>query len=419
MQPAELTIQSALALRDALLRAAAWEEVPRLLEVSGFTLDAVRERLKPRVAFDPHNHTVHSDGQFSARQLVWWCKAVGLGGIGVTDHDNISPELADAIDEGARLGVRVVPGLEFTLHRVGGQAWRGLEVNAHFFPADGFAAFLRAPEGAAFCHRFEVANQLKSRQAWGALEAVNARWIPELSLPPITREELWEISGRVDPVCPSTITILVLARIFESGRADLLARFPDTRALYTHMHTHGFIPPLEDTPRTLDDLAEILDAARAGGVRSVVTLNHPEELLSKGGLKLDNGAPDREAFLRLFTLIRLHDPRRVPVAFMEAYSSRNTPKTRWFFSALLDDLEAMRREYFTEAPEIRPIASTDSHRVTGFLDASQCVRGWPPGEDFIFGLGKVNHENPSGNLEVPADYPDAAALLEMLDECAR
>ncbi|HBF35214.1 TPA: hypothetical protein DDW35_11705 [Candidatus Sumerlaeota bacterium] len=418
MKPLD-TIQAGLALRDALLQASAWEEVEPLLEKRGMPLSVVRERLKPRVPFDPHNHTMYSDGLFSCTQLVWWCKAVGLRGIGITDHDNIHPELADAIDEGERLGVRVAPGMEFTLNRVGGQTWKGLELNVHFFPPKDFATFLRSEDGAAFCKRFEAANKMKTEQAWATLERVNARWIPELGLTPIAREELFDMSGRVDPVCPSTITVLVMERMFKGQRNDLLSRFPDTRSLYTHMHTHDLIPPLETGPRTIDDLAEMLDELRKHGIRSVATINHPEECMTKGKMVLPSGAPDREAFLRLFTLIRLHDPLRVPIAFLETYTARNTPTTRWFLSELLGDLESMREQYFTSIPEIMPIASSDSHRVTGYLDENNQVQGWPMGEDFIFGIGKVNTENPSGNVEIPLDYPDTDTILEIMNKAAR
>ena len=413
------TIQAGLVLRDALLEASAWEEVEHLVEKRGMALGTVRERLKPHVPFDPHNHTMYSDGLFSCTQLVWWCKAVGLDGIGITDHDNIHPELADAIDEGERLGVRVAPGMEFTLNRVGGQAWRGLELNVHFFPAKDFATFLHSDAGRKFCQRFERANHQKTEQAWATIERVNARWIPELNLTPISQEELFDMSGRVEPVCPSTITVLVMERMFRGQRADLLARFPNTRALYTHMHTHDLIPPLETGPQTLDDLAGMLDELRAHGIRSVATLNHPEECITKGKMVLPEGGPDREAFLRLYTLIRLHDPQRVPIGFIETYTPRNTPASRYFLTGLIEEMESMRQQYFTHVPEILPIAASDSHRVTGYLDDNNQVQGSPEGEDFIFGIGQVTQENPSGNLRTPADYPDADTVLEWMDAVAR
>ncbi|NQU44631.1 hypothetical protein HQ520_15175 [bacterium] len=326
------TIRVGLALRDAILAAECWEDVEPGLRKRGADLDIVRRRLAPLIGFDPHNHTVYSDALFTYRQLVWWVKAVGLEAIGVTDHDNIHPDIAGGIDEAARLGVQLVPGLEFTIHRLGGQAWKGLEVGLHFFPSDRFAEFVRSEEGRQFCRRFEVANRLKSEQGWGAMEAVNARLLIPNGLPPVSRDELWEASGRVDPVCPSMLTVLTLSRMFETNRQDLLERFPDTRAIYTHMHREGLVPPLNAPPQTLDDVAAIREAVRPHGIRSTLTLNHPEEWLSKCGLTLEDGSADVPAIRRLIALMVLHEPRRCPVSFIELYSSRNTPETRELFT---------------------------------------------------------------------------------------
>ena len=94
------TARLLIALRDAIREASEWNEVKQGLKEQGVSLDEIRARLRPRIEFDPHCHTVHSDGQFTYEQLLWWCKATGLPGLAVTDHDNINPAIGDAIEAG-------------------------------------------------------------------------------------------------------------------------------------------------------------------------------------------------------------------------------------------------------------------------------------------------------------------------------
>src|SRR5215475_2901719 len=60
---------------------------------------------------DLHAHTTASDGTLSPRELVRLAAKQGVRVLAVTDHDSVSG-LREAIDEGARLGVEIVPGLE-------------------------------------------------------------------------------------------------------------------------------------------------------------------------------------------------------------------------------------------------------------------------------------------------------------------
>lgn len=62
---------------------------------------------------DLHLHTTASDGLLAPDALVARAQSVGLTIISVTDHDTVSG-LADAARAGARVGVRVVPGIEIT-----------------------------------------------------------------------------------------------------------------------------------------------------------------------------------------------------------------------------------------------------------------------------------------------------------------
>ena len=60
---------------------------------------------------DLHSHTTASDGALSPRELVKLAAKQGVRVLAVTDHDSVSG-LPEAIDEGARLGIEIVPGLE-------------------------------------------------------------------------------------------------------------------------------------------------------------------------------------------------------------------------------------------------------------------------------------------------------------------
>ncbi|RXI97861.1 PHP domain-containing protein [Anaerobacillus alkaliphilus] len=62
---------------------------------------------------DLHMHTTASDGGYSPRELVKKCHEVGLQYIAITDHDTVGG-VRTAIQEGEKLGLTVIPGIEFS-----------------------------------------------------------------------------------------------------------------------------------------------------------------------------------------------------------------------------------------------------------------------------------------------------------------
>ena len=62
---------------------------------------------------DLHVHTTASDGSFSPRQVVQAAHAAGLSAVAITDHDTASG-YSEAADEGRKLGITVVPGIEIS-----------------------------------------------------------------------------------------------------------------------------------------------------------------------------------------------------------------------------------------------------------------------------------------------------------------
>lgn len=62
---------------------------------------------------DLHLHTTASDGLLTPTETVRWAKNGGLKAIAITDHDTVNG-VDEAIEEGHRLGVFVVPGIEIS-----------------------------------------------------------------------------------------------------------------------------------------------------------------------------------------------------------------------------------------------------------------------------------------------------------------
>jgi len=68
--------------------------------------------LDPRFV-DLHTHSTASDGSRAPRDVVRAARGIGLSAIALTDHDTVDG-LAEAVDEGRLLGVRVVAGVELS-----------------------------------------------------------------------------------------------------------------------------------------------------------------------------------------------------------------------------------------------------------------------------------------------------------------
>jgi predicted metal-dependent phosphoesterase TrpH len=62
---------------------------------------------------DLHLHTHYSDGTLSPRDLVHLSKSNGIRTIAITDHDGVSG-ISEGLKTGTELGVKVIPGIEFS-----------------------------------------------------------------------------------------------------------------------------------------------------------------------------------------------------------------------------------------------------------------------------------------------------------------
>lgn len=65
------------------------------------------------MAVDLHAHTTASDGSMTPTELVAYAKSKGLNALAVTDHDTVDG-IDEALQQGKKLGITVVPGAEFS-----------------------------------------------------------------------------------------------------------------------------------------------------------------------------------------------------------------------------------------------------------------------------------------------------------------
>lgn len=63
--------------------------------------------------FDLHLHSYFSDGRLSPEDLIRECKRAGMKVVALTDHESVKG-IPWAISEGKRLGVKIIPGIEFS-----------------------------------------------------------------------------------------------------------------------------------------------------------------------------------------------------------------------------------------------------------------------------------------------------------------
>lgn len=110
---------------------------------------------------DLHLHSTASDGLLPPAGVVRRAAECGLGAIALTDHDSVAG-ISEAQAEGARLGVRVVSGCEFST----AAPWGEMHVLGYFLPTDhpGLNAFLER------CREDRVRRareMVEGLQAWG------------------------------------------------------------------------------------------------------------------------------------------------------------------------------------------------------------------------------------------------------------
>jgi predicted metal-dependent phosphoesterase TrpH len=66
-----------------------------------------------RATFDLQSHSLHSDGEFAPAEVVRAAAAAGVELLALTDHDSVAG-VEEALGEGSRAGVRVIPATELS-----------------------------------------------------------------------------------------------------------------------------------------------------------------------------------------------------------------------------------------------------------------------------------------------------------------
>lgn len=108
---------------------------------------------------DLHLHSTASDGALAPADVVRQVAAVGLAAMALTDHDTTAG-VAEALAEGARLGVRVVSGCEFSV----AAPWGEMHLLGYFLPVDD-------PTLEAFLARCREGRVARARKIVAALQA--------------------------------------------------------------------------------------------------------------------------------------------------------------------------------------------------------------------------------------------------------
>jgi len=62
---------------------------------------------------DMHTHTIASDGSMKPDEIIRYAKSRGLSAIAITDHDT-TEGIKEAINEGNKIGLEVIPGVEIS-----------------------------------------------------------------------------------------------------------------------------------------------------------------------------------------------------------------------------------------------------------------------------------------------------------------
>src|SRR5512143_1734338 len=93
---------------------------------------------------DLHCHTTASDGACTPRELMRRAAQAGLTAVGITDHDSVGG-IDEAIEEGKKFGVTVIPGIERSASLRGADIHLlGYFIDHHDTGLEEYLVFLRA-----------------------------------------------------------------------------------------------------------------------------------------------------------------------------------------------------------------------------------------------------------------------------------
>ncbi len=201
--------------------------------------------MTPSGKIDLHLHTKYSDSSYEPRELVRLAKDLRVLTIAVTDHDTVAG-VDDAADEGARLGVRVVAGVELST------VWRD-EYEVHLL------GLFIDPHHAEFAAALSRAADERIRRAERILGLLRGVGV-ELSLDDVRKHDPCAIVGRMQ-IAEALV------------RAKQASSFLDAFAKYLAVGRPAYVPAFT---ASAEECCRLIHAA--GGV---AVLAHPGEQIDE------------------------------------------------------------------------------------------------------------------------------------------
>ena len=377
------------AIKAQIERQPAFDDMVAALARDGLTLDALRATIRPPVDADLHSHSNYSDGNLPPRKIVWLAKLLGLRAVAVTDHDSVLG-VPEAVAEGRALGVRVVPGVEFSTGR------SGCEILAYFPDADAFVEFLQTDRAQPFLAYLKSIQDQIHEDTVRVIDDVNA-FLASHGVgqdAPVTEEELGAWFSGQKPYYPGTTAVLGLKRLPRALRDELDIHDP------REFNTQVVSPAMKRIKAErggvkLDGVAAVFDqieAVRRAGARCITALAHPLELKTKGKM----ARPEVEPFVADLV-------QRYGLDGLEVNNSRDSADDSAYWRAMADSIDAIAPH-----PLVRLCFSSDFHVLAPGLATGEITLG--------YGMLDESPEHRQGNLQACMSVDD---LLYRMDQFSR
>jgi len=252
-----------------------------------------------RVDFHVHSNR-SSDGDYSPAQLVGFAREHGMRAISIADHDTVAA-YPEAVGEGLRAGVEVIPGIEVTT-LYGGREFHLLLPFVDWTSP----ALAEIIAGQTACRLRETEERVARIQALGFA---------------LTMDEVEAKSNGAPPLGVKIAQILLENP--ENEQNPALERYyrPENRRRAPYMFYGDFFAEGKPAcvPKTFMALTEVLEAAPATGGAPV--LSHPG------------------AYFQRTTAADARDLKTRGLAGLEVFTSYHTPEQTSFYKEMAADLD--------------------------------------------------------------------------------
>lgn len=216
----------------------------------------------------------------SPAEVVRAAKVAGLSAIALSDHDTVAG-IAEAVDEGKRIGVEVIPAIELSA-----QSKTETHILGYFID----------PDNAELKKTLEYAKEVREQRKVDIIEKLREHGFD------ITMDEVRAIAGS-DVLCRAHIAKLMVQKGYVSSVKEAFALWlsseciahssrqalTDSQAVRLIKGAGGlaFVAHLNQTKRTLDDLEEFLTQLKVDGldgIEGIYTEYTPEQTEAYGAL---------------------------------------------------------------------------------------------------------------------------------------